>query len=186
MEDAWRRQMLEHLIDVAVGWVREGAVVRAVRVMVRGLWVGRLANPNPTPNTSPTPNPNPNPNQVRDLCGDERKKEDQLAGVQMVPGSGPKQASAMAWPLRWLNRRPPDGKIGTLTISLKHNATPLNAHQERMLSLTGPLLQCQASPCRCCRPDPNPGPDSAPDPNPNPRPNPSPNPNLNLNPNPNP
>ena len=32
MEDAWRRQMLDHLIDVAVGWVRGGAVVRAVRV----------------------------------------------------------------------------------------------------------------------------------------------------------
>ena len=71
MEEAWRRQMLDHLLDVTVTLVRE-------------------------------------------LCGDETRKESQLAGVQLVPGPGPKQATPLAYPLRWLNKRPPEGKIGTL------------------------------------------------------------------------
>jgi hypothetical protein len=82
---------------------------------------------------------------VRDLLGNETTKEDQLAGVQLVAGPGPKQATPFGWPLRWLNKKPPDGKIGTLTLSLKHNAAPLNPHQERMLSITGPLLQVRAA-----------------------------------------
>ena len=51
---------------------------------------------------------------MRELCGDETRKESQLAGVQLVPGPGPKQATPLAYPLRWLNKRPPEGKIGTL------------------------------------------------------------------------
>jgi len=88
---------------------------------------------------------------VRDLLGNETTKEDQLAGVQLVAGPGPKQATPFGWPLRWLNKKPPDGKIGTLTLSLKHNAAPLNPHQERMLSITGPLLQVRASKLTTCR-----------------------------------
>ena len=96
MEEAWRRQMLSVLLDVAVGWVRS-------------------------------------------LCGDTLEGEGE--GVQLVPGPGPKTATPLSFPLRWLNRKLPEGRIGTLSLSLKRGAAPLNAHQEKMLAITAPLLQ---------------------------------------------